>query len=119
MPMPIYGPLSAAEAFTHSNKDLFSVTTKTRGLPIYAELKGTTNMLVMCIHLPSQNDIYAVPGALLPNKTFSGRLLGSTEDGNTDYIVQPEELATFLRELACYCFGREKRMAPGLSGLPT
>ncbi len=55
-------------------------------------------MLVMCIHLPSKT-IFAVPGALLPDKTFSGRLLGSTEDGNSDYIVQPEELATFLESL--------------------
>ncbi len=66
-------------------------------------------MLVMCIHLPSKT-IFAVPGALLPDKTFSGKSLGSTEDGNTDYIVQPEELATFLRELVCCCLGRQERM---------
>ena len=91
----VYGPLSAASLPIQIKTS--SVTTKTGGYR-FTLTQRYDNMLVMCIHLPSKT-IYAVPGALLPNKTFSGRLLGSTEDGNTDYIVQPEELATFLESL--------------------
>jgi hypothetical protein len=68
-------------------------------------------MLVMCIHLPTKT-ISAVPGALLPDKTFSGKLLG-TQGGNSDFIVQPEELAGFLQTLyAAVSAGRSDCLWP-------
>ena len=54
-------------------------------------------MLVMCIHLPSKT-IFAVPGPTA-RQDIQWEILGSTEDGNSDYIVQPEELASFLESL--------------------
>ena len=91
----VYGPLSAASLPVQIKTS--SVTTKTGGYR-FTLTQRYDNMLVMCIHLPSKT-IYAVPGSLLPGKTFSGKLLGSTVDSNTDYIVRPEELASFLESL--------------------
>lgn len=91
-----YGPLSAQKLLPVQLKTS-TVTTKT-GRYRFTLNHRYDNMLVMCIHLPSKT-IYAVPGALLPNKTFSGKLKGGTEDGNSDYIVLPEELASFLESL--------------------
>ena len=92
----LYGPVTAPRLLPVQIKTS-SVTTKTGGYR-FTLTHRYDNMLVMCIHLPSKT-IFAVPGNLLPDKTFSGRLLGSTEDGNSDYIVQPEELASFLESL--------------------
>ena len=92
----VYGPLSAQDLLPIQIKTS-SVTTNTGGYRFTLNHRYDT-MLVMCIHLPSKT-IYAVPGTLLPDKTLCGKLLGSTEDSNTDYIVQPEELASFLQTL--------------------
>ena len=92
----VYGPLSEQNLLPIQIKTS-TVTTKTGGYRFTLNHRYD-NMLVMCIHLPSKT-IFAVPGALLPDKTFSGKLLGSTEDSNTDYIVRPEELACFLESL--------------------
>lgn len=92
----VYSPLSARDLLPIQIKTS-SVTKKTGGYRFTLNHRYD-KMLVMCIHLPSKT-IFAVPGALLPDKTFSGKLLGSTEDSNTDYIVRPEELACFLESL--------------------
>ena len=92
----IYGPLFAQNLLPIQIKTS-SVTTKTGGYRFTLNHRYD-QMLVMCIHLPSKT-IFAVPGALLPDKTFSGKLLGSTEDSNTDYIVRPTELTLFLQNL--------------------
>jgi hypothetical protein len=92
----VYGPLSAQKLLPIQLKTS-TVTTKTGGSRFTLHQRYD-NMLVLCIHLPSKT-IYAVPGALLPDKTFSGKRNGNIKDGNTDYIVQPEELATFLQNL--------------------
>ena len=92
----IYGPLSAQNLLPIQIKTS-SVTTKNGGYRFTLNHRYD-RMLVMCIHLPSKT-IFAVPGALLPDKTLSGKSLGSTEDGNSDFIVQSEELASFLQSL--------------------
>jgi hypothetical protein len=92
----VYGPLSAQKLLPIQLKT--SSVTKYSGGYRFTLTHRYDNMLVLCIHLPSRT-IYAVPGALLPNKTFSGKLLGSTEDSNTDYIVRPDKLACFLESL--------------------
>ena len=92
----IYGPHSAQNLLPIQIKTS-TVTTKSEGYRFTLNHRYDS-MLVLCIHLPSRT-IYAVPGALLPDKTFCGKFLGGTDDGNQDYIVQPDELASFLESL--------------------
>ena len=110
MPMPLYGPLSAA-SLPYSNKDLFCHD-KNRGLPIYADSKVRQH--ASDVHSPAlarQSTLCPVP--YCPTRHSVGDCWEAPKMATQTTSCNPRSLQPFSR--ACMLLSRPgKAMAHGL-----